>query len=87
MAENEDALARCIKEFGEDSRHHDNWARKVDGWYKAYRGEYQDVREQQSWRSDVHPPYLLQIVETLASGLSDPNPKWRVKPRPKAATP
>lgn len=86
MADTGDIVARCRKEFEEDSKHHDLWARKVDRWYRAYRGEYEDARQRAEWRSDVHPPYLLQIVDTLASGLSDPNPRWNPKPRPKAAS-
>lgn len=82
-----DIVARCRKEFEEDRRHHDLWVSKVDRWYRAYRGAYEDQRDRAKWRSDVHPPYLLQIVETLASGLSDTSPRWKVKPRPKAADP
>jgi hypothetical protein len=78
-------VAKVRKDYEEDKRHHDAWAQKVDRWYKSYRGEYLDSRQASEWRSDVHPPYLLQIVETLCSGLSDPNPRWDVKPRPKAA--
>lgn len=79
-------VARARKEFDEDRKHHDVWSGKVDQWYRAYRGEYQDERERASWRSDIHPPIILQIIETLASGLSDSNPRWKVKPRPKAAS-
>ncbi len=82
---NQETVDRCKRWYDEDSKHHSSWARKVDRWYKAYRGVYEDSRQANDWRSDVHPPYLLQIVETLASGLSDPNPRWKVKPRPKAA--
>lgn len=78
-------VARCQADFADDLKHHDNWARCVDKWYAAWRGAFEDTRDRAKWRSQVHPPYLLQIVETLASGLSDPNPRWKVKPRPKAA--
>lgn len=79
-------VAKVRRDFDEDSKHHDIWARKVDRWYRAYRGAYEDQRDRAKWRSDVHPPYLLQIVETLCSGLMDTNPRWAVKPRPKAAS-
>ncbi len=75
----------CVRWLAEDSKHHSSWVRKVDRWYKAYRGVYDDARQANDWRSDVHPRYLLQVVETLVSGLSDPNPRWKTKPRPKAA--
>lgn len=81
-----DIVARCRKLLGEDTRHHDVWAAKVDRWYRAYRGEYDDERERQSWRSDIHPPIIFQIIETLASGLSDAHPRWQVKPRPRDTT-
>lgn len=38
------------------------------------------------WRSQLHPPYLFQVVETLVAGLMDPNPMWKVTPRPRMAS-
>lgn len=87
MAKTPSIVARCRAEFEEDVKHHDIWSRKVDRWYRAWRGAYESESDRAAWRSDVHPPYLLQIVETLSSGLMDPNPRWKVSPRPKAATP
>lgn len=78
-------VARCNREFEEDKKHHDLWSQKVDRWYRAYRGEYDDEREHTKYRSDFTSRYIFQIVETLASGLSDPAPRWKVSPRPKSA--
>lgn len=82
-----DIVAKCRKWYEEDRKHHENWSRKVDRWYKAYRGEYEDAREASAWRSNSHPRYLLQVVDTLASGLSDSNPNWKIRPRPKSSDP
>lgn len=82
----EDIVARCRKYLSDDQKHHDIWANKVDSWYRAYRGEYDDERMRANYRSDFKPRILFQIIETLASGLSDTHPRWRVKPRPKAAS-
>lgn len=82
-----DIVARCRREFDEDRHHHDGWVQKVDGWYKTWRGVLERNDKAAEWRNQPHPPYVLQIVETLVAGLTDPNPKWKVKPRPKMGDP
>jgi len=80
-------IGRCIREFDEDCKHHDLWIAKVDRWYRAWRGILDTQSEAAKWKSKSHPPYLLQIVETMVAGLQDPKPAWKVKPRPKMDSP
>ena len=82
-----DIVGRCQRDFGEDSKHHDAWVQKVDGWYKTWRGVLERADKAAEWRNQPHPPYVLQIVETLVAGLVDPHPSWDVKPRPKMGDP
>lgn len=82
--EKPEIVSRCNREFDEDSKTHEAWVKKVDRWYRAWRGVVDSSAK--GWRSQVAPPYLLQIAETLTAGLQDPNPKWTVKPRPRMAT-
>lgn len=78
---------KCIREFDEDSKHHDLWIQKVDMWYRAWRGVLDTRSDAAKWKSKLHPPYLLQIVETMVAGLQDPKPAWKVKARPKMDSP
>lgn len=80
-----DTLIQAVKGFDEDRKHHDLWIAKVEGWYRAWRGILNETSQANDWHSKQHPPYLLQIIETLCAGVIDPNPRWRVKPRPKLA--
>lgn len=78
-----DVLAKCLSHFEQDSKHHDVWAAKIDRWYRAWRGIPERKPDDSNWHSQLHPPYIFQVLETLVSGLMDPNPMWRVKPRPR----
>lgn len=86
MAEDKaEILSRCMRELEEDMVAHDEWSGKVDRWYRAWRGVLDRGSEAANWRHSLHPPYLLQIIETLAAGVMDPSPRWRVRPRPRQA--
>lgn len=84
MAEDHQILSRVVGDLEEDLKHHDIWSEKVDRWYRAWRGVAEKDSDAAQWKSQLFPPYILQVVETLAAGVQDPNPRWRVKPRPRA---
>ena len=77
----DDILSQCLAYFEEDSKAHDIWVKKVDRWYRSWRGVLERSSPASEWRSTLHPPYILQIVETLVAGLIDPHPTWKVKAR------
>lgn len=81
----EQILSRVVRDVDEDLKHHDIWTEKVDRWYRAWRGVAEPNADAAQWRSQLFPPYILQVIETLAAGTQDPNPRWRVKPRPQAS--
>lgn len=89
MAKNEvpAIVQQCMSDFDEDSSHHDIWINKVDKWYKSWRGDLDFRSDAAQWRTKFHPPYLLQIIETLCAGVIDPTPKWKVVARPRMDTP
>lgn len=89
MAKNDtkEVLAKCLNGFDEDIKAHDVFARKVDRRYRAYRGVMERSSDAASWTNQVHPPYVLQIIETMVSSLIDPNPKWRPRARPRMDSP
>lgn len=63
-------------------RWHNAFAKKVERRYDAWRGllpENQDPPK--GWRSNQHPPHLINLVEGMLSSLEEPNPVWNVKPR------
>lgn len=81
-------LARCLNGFSEDERHarnhyHQKW-RKA---YKAYRGVLEVSSDAAAWSSRQHPPLAFQVLETMTANAVDPNPRWRVRPRARFASP
>jgi len=88
MAESErELLARVLGEYEQDLKAHDLWAAKVDRWYSSWRGILERSSPAAEWRSTLHPPYILQIVETLVAGVLDPNPRWKVRARQRMGGP
>ncbi len=71
-------LSRFNKAFASANQHH---TKRVDK-YKKCDDAYNAVLKPQedNWQSDLHPPYVMQIVELLASNLIDENAKAKVIP-------
>jgi hypothetical protein len=76
-----DIVGKVIRDFEADLKPHDQFARNVDAWYRAYRGVIEQRSKAADWTSKLHPPYVFQVVETLTANVVDPRPRWRVKPR------
>lgn len=56
---------------------------KVERRYRAYRGMAElRVDPEDAWRSNLTTPYVLQTVEGMIATMLDPNPSWKVTPRP-----
>jgi hypothetical protein len=60
---------------------HNAFARRVERRYDAWRGLQDTDTKPKGWRSNQHPPYLINIVEGMLSSLEDPNPAWTITPR------
>src|SRR5215831_3906340 len=65
-----------------------SWVNQVEKRYRAYRGiAEQRQAKSQAWRSNLTTPYLLQVVEGMLATLLEPEPNWRVEPRPMPGEP
>lgn len=78
-----DIVGRVLRAFDQDLKAHRDFATNVDRRYRAYRGVLERRSEAASWTNKQHPPYILQIVETMIASSLDSNPSWRIKARPK----
>ena len=76
-----DPLAFALAGFESDRKSHDKWSNQVDQWYASWRGVAGDEIAKSGLRNKMHPPYLLQVFETLTAGVLDPHPVWPVSPR------
>ena len=76
-------LGRVLKDFAQDEKSHAAYCKKVEDWYKTYRGVLEIRSNAAGWTSRQHPPYVHQVVETMIASAVDPDPSWRVKPRPR----
>jgi hypothetical protein len=82
-----DIVGRVMKAFDQDDKPHRDFALAVDRRYRAYRGILEQRSRSASWTNKQHPPYILQIIETMIASALDPDPRWQVKARPKMASP
>src|SRR5262245_32618332 len=72
-------VQRCIEE---GKRWHNQFAKKVERRYEAWRGMLPENNPPpRGWRSNQHPPYLINIVEGMLASLEEQNPVWKVHPR------
>jgi len=56
---------------------------KVERRYRAYRGMAElRTDSADAWRSNLTTPYILQTIEGMIATMLDPNPMWKVDPRP-----
>lgn len=67
----------CIDEC---KRWHQRFAEKVDRRYSAWRGMQAD-NAPKNWRSNVHQPLLINVVEGMMSSMEEAVPTWRVHGR------
>jgi hypothetical protein len=82
-----DVVGRVMQGFEQDEKSHRDFRLNADRRYRAYRGILEQRSDAASWTNKQHPPYILQIIETMIASSLDPNPAWQVKARPKMADP
>jgi len=81
-AKDQEAIKRVRDCVNEGKRWHNSFARRVERRYEAWRGLLPDNQDPPTgWRSNQHPPYLINIVEGMLASLEEENPTWNVRPR------
>jgi len=76
------AIQQVMDCITEGKRWHNSFAKRVDHRYEAWRGLLPENQDPPTgWRSNQHPPYLINIVEGMLASLEEQNPVWNVKPR------
>lgn len=74
------AIAEVNAAIEEGAGWHRAFAEKVERRYAAYRGMVEE-RSKGGWRSNVHQPLLINIVEGMLSAMEEAEPSWKVVPR------
>jgi hypothetical protein len=95
QTENADALSLVVNAVEKCERdYHDEFIRKVERRYLAYRGLAQDEDLGQTdpdpteaWRSAVTTPYVLQTCEGMLATMLEPKPRFDIQPRPQPDEP
>ena len=73
-----------------ERRYHDEFVRKVEKRYLAYRGlveQEPNASSEDDWHSAVTTPYVLQTCEGMLATMLEPSPRFNVQPRPKPDEP
>jgi hypothetical protein len=87
--ENADALALVVNAVQKCERdYHNEFVRKLEKRYLAYRGLMQDDGQGSSdpteqWRSQITTPYVLNTCEGMLATMLEPRPRFDVQPRPR----
>src|SRR3989442_480423 len=79
----EQVVAECLKGFAQDEKARQVYLTKVEARYKAYRGILEIRSKAAGWTSKQHPPYILQVIESMVANVIDPRPGWHVRCRPR----
>lgn len=82
-----DLIGRVISDFTDDQKAWDEHADMFRKRWRAYRGTLEPNSEAAAWTNKQHPAVIFQALETISANLLDPNPKWRLRPRPIVTAP
>jgi hypothetical protein len=78
-----DALSMVTGAIDSAEQFSQSYNDKIERRYRSYRGIAEKQRaEVDAWRSNLTTPYILQTVEGMLATMLDPNPAWKVTPRP-----
>jgi len=75
-----------------EQSYHDEFVRKVERRYRAYRGLAEPVLNSRNtggkdveddWHSDITVPYILHTIEGMIATMLEPRPRFDVEPRPR----
>jgi len=83
----ENILDYCLRGFHDDEQGHNEWSRKVERNYRAWRAILERRSEAASWTNKQRPALVYQAIDTILAGLLDPSPKWRLRARPRMTLP
>jgi hypothetical protein len=86
----DDAVALVVKAVEDcERRYHDEFVRKVEKRYLAYRGltEQTPAPDEDDWHSMITTPYVLQTCEGMLATMLEPHPRFNVQPRPRPEEP
>jgi hypothetical protein len=75
------AKAHVLKDVDNSKIWHDRFVETIEARHLSYRGVLKKNSEPAKWTSKLHPPYLFQVLETIAANLIDDDIKAQVKPR------
>ena len=78
-----DEERKALKEvqdcIAEATRWHKTFATKVERRYSAWRGLLPE-QNSRTWRSNIHQPLLINVVEGMLSSMEEAEPRWVVSP-------
>lgn len=79
----DEALRLVIKDLEDASHWHERFCKDVDRWYRSWRGVVEKNDKALPWTSKLHPPYGMQIAETIVANLIDDKLRFTAKARPR----
>lgn len=79
-----DYVQEVIRKFDEvNTGFHATFRNRVDRWHKSYNGLMDKRSEAARWTSQLHPPVIHPMIETIVANLVDENLRVKVTPSPK----
>lgn len=92
MPERDEQIKKVLKAYGERSASHEQFCDQVGKRRRAYLGQVEKPTGRkrsnvEQWRSQLYPPYAMQVAEGVVANLIDDNTRFRCRARPKMGPP
>src|SRR5215831_11120300 len=81
MAGLDPVLDRFTSQFDACNANYDQRCNKYLECDRAYAGLYKPKIDSTNWEANYHPPYIMQVIETIESFIVEGDPIFKVKPQ------
>jgi len=81
MAGQDPVADRFLSQFNACNANYDQRCKKYNECDRAYAGLYKPKIDSTTWEADYHPPYIMQVVETIESFIVEGDPIFKVLPQ------
>lgn len=86
-SDTETMLNYCLRGLAEDEVSHKLFCEKVERNYRSWRAILERRSDAAGWTNKQRPALVYQAIDTILAGLLDPDPKWKLRARPRMAGP
>lgn len=79
----DERLAEVMKALGDARQWHESYSHRIDENFKVWRGLVDQRKQYAEWKNQIHPPLIMQVIDTLLANLIDDKLFFTAQARPK----